>query len=141
MFCLVDLIYKWKIKWPNAVRSHFVMWQIQVILGISTDLITISAFADPVENGGYDELDDATENKQHTHEHPDVQEGDIGHSRDILTDLMKEKNLVDRICFFECTYQLIEKHILVVKRRLKSYEKIKQEAKSVGKQQSSRKHQ
>lgn len=49
-------------------------------------LITISAFADPVENGGYDELDDATENKQHTHEHPDVQEGDIGHSRDILTD-------------------------------------------------------
>ena len=45
--------------------------------------------ASPEEYCGNDELKDAAEDKQHAHEHPDVQEGDVRNARNILANLKR----------------------------------------------------
>ena len=37
-----------------------------------------------------DKLKDAAKDKQHAHEHPDIKEGNVGNSRNILSHLKRE---------------------------------------------------
>ena len=43
------------------------------------------------EDGHDDELKDAAEDKEYTDEHPDVKEGNVRHSRNILTNLSRNE--------------------------------------------------
>ena len=43
--------------------------------------------AGPEVGGDHDELEDAGEHKDHANQHPDVQEGDVGDARHVLSDL------------------------------------------------------
>ena len=42
------------------------------------------------KHSGNDELKDATKDKQHAHEHPDIKEGNVGNSRNILSHLKRD---------------------------------------------------
>ena len=50
-------------------------------------LVALSFFARPEEDGHNDELKDATEDKDHTNEHPNIQEGDVRNTGNILSNL------------------------------------------------------
>ena len=65
------------------------------------------------KHSGNDELKDATEDKQHAHEHPNVKEGDVGNSRNILTHLWR------KICCKKCLHNILtELNIAVRVRRV-----------------------
>ena len=54
-----------------------------------TYFVSLTFLSTPDEDCGNDELKDAAEDKQHADEHPDVQEGDVGHPGHILSDLVR----------------------------------------------------
>ena len=43
--------------------------------------------ASSIDAGDKDELEDAAEHEYHAGQHPDVEEGDVGHMEDIIADL------------------------------------------------------
>lgn len=49
-------------------------------------LLSLSFSPRPEKDCHDDELEDATEDEEHADEHPDVQEGDVGNTRNILPD-------------------------------------------------------
>ena len=59
--------------------------------------VSISLPASPDEDSGDDELKDATEDKDHAEEHPDVKEGDIGDPGDTLPDLTRRMIMTNNI--------------------------------------------
>ena len=54
-------------------------------------LVALSFSPRAEEDGHNDELKDATEDKDHTNEHPDIQEGDVRNTGYILSNLKEDK--------------------------------------------------
>ena len=70
---------------------------------IFTDLFPLSFPTRSEEDGDDDELKDATEDEEHADEHPDVKEGDVRDTRNILPNLES----VDECQIFlsQCSYR------------------------------------
>ena len=65
-------------------------WGKLIIISSSTlitPLLPLAFNSRSEEDGDDDELKDATEDKEHEDEHPDVKEGDVGNTRNILSNL------------------------------------------------------
>ena len=60
----------------------------------STDLAPVPLVARLVEAGHNDELEDAAEDEDHAGQHPDVQEGDVGHPGHALPVNQSEVSIV-----------------------------------------------
>ena len=50
----------------------------------------------PIEAGYDNELHDAAEHEDHTRQHPNVQEGDVRHAGNVVTDLNISSSLSDK---------------------------------------------
>ena len=70
---------------------------------IFTDLFPLSFPTRSEEDGDDDELKDATEDEEHADEHPDVKEGDVRDTRNILTNL--EHVDESQIILSQCSYR------------------------------------
>ena len=60
-----------------------------MVYKLLTYFVPLTFLSTPEEDCGNDELKDAAEDKQHADEHPDVQEGYVGHPGHILPNLIR----------------------------------------------------
>ena len=72
-----------------------------IIIKLFPYFLSFTLLASLYKHSGNDELKDATEYEQHAHEHPNVKEGDVGNSRNILTHLWR------KICFKKCLHNIL----------------------------------
>ena len=73
-----DFADQFKLEWGKILISFSTL---------ITFLLPLAFPARSEEDGDDDELKDTTEDKEHADEHPDVKEGDVGNTRNILSNL------------------------------------------------------
>ena len=96
----------------KGAQTESIESKVFVFKTVSTNFVTLILLARSDENSGNDKLKDAGEDKYHTNKHPDIKEGHVRNTGNILPHLTMYVKL------FELRYMFTELNIAVRVRRV-----------------------